>query len=171
MCFGLVAGNFEEKFPRERISVRVQANRGQSEHDIARRNSVTVDYLLAIDNAYDESGHIVFAICIESRHLGCLAAKQCATILTTTVRDALDDARNGFRRELAGRNVIEKKKRARALHQNVIDAMVHEVATDRIVNAGREGDLQFGADAIRGSYQHRLPHLGKRAVEHAAEAA
>src|SRR5205809_982260 len=171
MRFRLVARNLEEKFPRERISVRVQANRGQSEHDIARRNSVTVDYLLAIDNAYDESGNIVFAVRIKSRHLRCLATQQRATILTTTVRDALDDARNGFRRELASCDVIEKEKRTRALHQNVVDAMVHEVATDRIVNAGREGDLQFGSNAIRGCDQHRLPHLGKRAVEHAAEAA
>src|SRR5437899_13090119 len=111
MLFRLVAGNFEEKFPRERISVRVQANCGQSEHDIARRDSVAVDDLFAINNTYDESGNIVFAVRIKSRHLGRFAAKQCATILTTTVRDALDDARNGFRRELAGRNVIEKKKR------------------------------------------------------------
>src|SRR5437667_12790599 len=116
MRFRLVAGNFEEKFSRQRISVRVQANRWQSEHDIARRDCVTVDDLFAIDNPYDESGNIVFAGCVKSRHLGRLATEQRATILTTTIRDALDDVRNGLGREFAGCNVIEKEKRARTLH-------------------------------------------------------
>ena len=57
------------------------------------------------------------------------------------------------------------------MNQNVVDAVVHEVAADRVVNASREGNLQFCADAISRGYQHRLPHPGKRAVEHAAEAA
>src|SRR5256885_1460541 len=84
----------------------------------------------------------------KSRHLGRLATKQRAAILATTVRDALNDTRNVFWRQLAGRDVIKKEKRARALHQNVIDAVVHEVAADRVVNAGHEGNLQFCSDAI-----------------------
>ena len=73
--------------------------------------------------------------------------------------------------ELSGRNIIEKEQRPRALDQNVVDAMIDQIATDRVVNSGVESDLQFGADAVGGSDQHRLAHIWKRAIKHAAEAA
>src|SRR5207244_6761029 len=113
-------GDFKEKFARQRISVCVQTDRGQGEHDVARRDRTSVDYLFAIDYADDEARDVVFAIGIEAGHLGRLAAKQHANIFPATVRDTFDNAGHSLRRELSGRDVVEKEEWARTLHQNVV---------------------------------------------------
>ena len=134
-------------------------------------NSTTVDDLFPIDDANDESRDIIFTLCVEARHLGRLAAQQHTSIFAAAGSDAFDDAPDCFRRETAGRNVIEKEKRTRALDQNVIDAVIHQIAANCIVSSRRERDLQFGAHTVGRSDQHRLPHVRKSTVEHAAKAA
>jgi hypothetical protein len=52
-------------------------------------------------------------------------------------------------------NVIKKKERLRSLHKNVVDAVIDQVASDRVVCSGSESDLEFGADSVRGCDQHR----------------
>src|SRR5205807_1730105 len=164
-------GNFKKKLACQRITIGVQTNRRQSEHDIAWRDRATVDDLFPIHHADNEAGDVVFTISVETGHLGRLAPEQHTSIFKTAIGNAFDDAGDGFGRKFSGRDVIEKEKRAGSLNQNVVDAVINEIATDGVVNAGRESYLQFSANTIRGSYQHRLLHLGKRAVEHAAEAA
>ena len=68
-------------------------------------------------------------------------------------------------------DVVEKKKRPRAEHRDVIDAVVDEIGADRVVPVHGEGDLQFRPDAIDARDQHRLAHPGKIRREQAAEAA
>src|SRR5205807_1098005 len=123
------------------------------------------------DNADDEARDVIFAIGIETRHLGSFATEQHATIFATAVRDAFDDARDYFRRELSGRNVVEKEERPRALDEDVVDAVIHEIAADRVVNSGRERHFQFRADAICGGNEHRLAQRWKCPVKHSTEAA
>ena len=96
--------------------------------------------------------------------------QQHATVLTAAIRHAFDDARNNIRRQLSRRDVIEKEKRARALDQNVVDAMIDEIASDRVVYAGRKRDLQVRADAIGGRDEHRLRQVRESAVKHSTEA-
>ena len=120
-----MTSDLKEKFSRQRVTVRVQSNRWQPEHDVTRRDSMTVNHPVAIDNPDDEAGYIVFAVCIEPRHLGRLAAQQHAAIFTAAVGHAFDDAGNYLRREFPGRDVVEEEQRPRTLYQNVVDAMVH----------------------------------------------
>src|SRR5688572_8909850 len=49
--------------------------------------------------------------------------------------------------------------------------MIDEATTDRGVNARDETDLELRADTVGGRNQHRLRHVWKSTVEHAAKAA
>ena len=132
---------------------------------------MAVDYLFTIDNPNDESRDVIFAFGIEARHLSRLAAQQHAVVGATPDRNSFNNAGDCVRCQLSGRDVIEKEERPRALDQNVVGAVIHEIASDGVVNASRERDLQFRTDAVRRCDERWLPHFGKRAVEHAAEAA
>src|SRR6185436_12196461 len=85
--------------------------------------------------------------------------------------NSCDNAGDSLGREFTRGDVVEEEQRPRALNQNVVDAVVNQIATYGVVYAGREGNLQFGADAVSRCDQHWLAHLRKCAIEHAAEAA
>ena len=87
----------------------------------------------AFDRADDESGEIVFAVGVEAGHLRGLAANQRAAVLLARARDpsTICSATSGDK--LAGRQVVEEEQRRRALNQDVVDAVVHEVRADRVV--------------------------------------
>src|SRR6266404_2773015 len=132
---------------------------------------MAIDYLFAVYDAHDKSSHVVFTLSIEARHLSSFATQQDAAIFTTTVRDAFDDRRDYFRRQSACGYIVEKEKRPRSLNQNVVRAVVHQIASDGVMDAGGKSDLQLGADAIGRCDQNRLAHPGERAIEHSAKAA
>ena len=50
--------------------------------------------------------------------------------------------------QFSSRQVIHKKQRRRALHGDVVHAMVHQVGADGGVQAHLEGNLQLGAHSI-----------------------
>src|SRR2546421_1905004 len=162
---------FKEEFARQRVAVRVQPNRRQTQHDVSRRDCFSVNSLFSIDDAHNKTGNIIFTVRIEARHLSRFTAEQDAAVLATTAGDTFDDVGDRVRRKLARSNVIEKEKRPRALYQNIVDTVVDEIASDRGVNSGGESNLQFRADAVCGSNQHRLVQVWERTIEHAAEAA
>ena len=103
---------------------------------------------LAIDDADDEAGDVVFAVGIEARHLGGLAAEQRAAVLAARRAPPGDDLLGDLRRQPAGRQVVEKEQRLGALHEDVVDAVIHEVRADGVVSTGQERDLQLRADAV-----------------------
>ena len=73
--------------------------------------------------------------------------------------------------ELAGGEIVEEEQRLGALHDDVVDAHRDEVDADRRVDAGVDGDLELGADAVIGGDQHRIDETGRLEVEQAAKAA
>ena len=75
----------EKNFARERVAVRVQTVRRQTEDDVARFDPAAIDHLCAIDHADDAAGEIVFAFAIHARHLRGLAADEGATRLPGTL--------------------------------------------------------------------------------------
>src|SRR5437764_4627566 len=111
---------FKEEFAGKRIPVRMQTHGGQTEHNIVGPNCPTVNNLFSIDDAHNETGNIVFTLCIKARHLSGFAAEQDATVLAATVGDTFDDAGDRVRRKLAGSDVVENEERPRALHQNIV---------------------------------------------------
>ena len=118
--------------------------------------SRAVDDARARHDADDEPGDVVFAVGVEPRHLGGLAAEQRAAVLAAGARHARDDLLGDVGRQPAGRQVVEKEQRPRALHEDVVDAVIDEVGADRVVHAGHERDLELGADAVGAGDEHRV---------------
>ena len=58
--------------------------------------------------------------------------------------------------EPAGGQVIEEEQRRRALDEDVVDAVVDEIAPDGVVHARHERDPQLRADAVRACDQDRV---------------
>ena len=136
---------------------------------VARGNRTAVDDLRAIDGADDEAGDVVFAVGVEARHLRGLAAEQRAAVVVAGLREALDDLLRDVRRQPAGREVIEKEQRRRALHEDVVDAVIDEIGADGAVPVRHERDLELGADAVGARHEHRLLERGGVELEQAAE--
>src|SRR5262245_28781452 len=148
----------------------MQPDRRQRQQNISGRDCFAVNDLVAIHHADDKAGDVVLAVLIEPRHLCGLATKQYATIFAATIRHAFDDTRNYIGRQLSRRDVIQKEKRPSALNQNVVHTMIDEIAADGVVYPSRKRDLEFGADAIGRSDEHRLRETGKCAVKHSTKA-
>jgi hypothetical protein len=83
---------------------------------------------------------------------------------------SFDNGRRDIRLEFPCREVVEKEQRAGALNKDVVDAVIHQVRTDRVVDPGFERELEFGSDSIRRGDENRITHVRKRAGEHPAEA-
>ena len=71
-------------------------------------------------------------------------------------RDPADHRRRHLRIQLAHREVIQEEQRHRALHRDVVHAVIHQVFAHGVVPAGQEGHLELGADAVGGADQHGL---------------
>ena len=113
-----------------------------------------IDDPLALDDADDEAGDVVFAVGVEAGHLRGLAADQRAAVLAAGARHAADDLLGDLRRQASGREIVEKEQRLGALHEDVVDAVVDQIGADRVVTAGHEGDLQLRADAVGARHEH-----------------
>ncbi len=66
----------------------------------------------ALDRSDDESRQIVFAVSIESRHLGGLAADQGTAIVLAGFGQAFYNFFRDFRLELAGREIVHEETAA-----------------------------------------------------------
>ncbi len=82
---------------------------------------------------------------------------------------ALDHFLGDFGLERAAGQVIHEEQRRRALHRNVVDAVIDQVGADGVVDVHLEGDFQLGAHAVHardqdGVHPLRLVH-GKQAAE------
>ena len=73
--------------------------------------------------------------------------------------------------ELAGGEIIEEKQRLGALDHDVVDAHRDEVDAHRVVQAGVDGHLELGADAVGAGHQDGVAETRGLEVEQAAEAA
>ena len=125
----------------------------------------------ALDRADGKAGEIVVARRIDPRHLGGLAADQRAARLLAAFGDAADHRLGHAEIELAGGEIVEKEQRLGALHDDVVDVHGDEVDADAVMNAGLDGELELGADAVGGGDQHRVLEAASLEVEQAAEAA
>ena len=125
--------------------------------DVTGQHAPAVDHSRPFDDADDESGDVVLAVGVETRHLGGLAADERTAVFTAGARNAGDHLLGDVGRESAGREIVQEEERLGALHEDVVDAVVDEIAADGVVPAGHEGDLELRADAVGARHQHRLP--------------
>ena len=106
---------------------------------------------------------------VEAWHLGGLSAEQRAPVVETRGGHAPHDLLGHVRREPPRREIVEKEQRPGALHEDVVDAVVHEVDADGVVAPQLGGDEDLRADPI-GRGHERLRWVARQREE-AAEAA
>src|SRR6185295_409129 len=63
-------------------------------------------------------------------------------------RQALHDLFHAPGIERAHGDVVEEEERRRAVHEDVVAAVAHEVLVDRVVAAAEDGHLELGAHAV-----------------------
>ena len=144
----VVSELIEENPPRERVAVRVQSGRRQSDEDVAFTHGFSVEQIFFIDHADDEAGDVVVIIPIEAGHLGGFAANQRAAVLRAAAGHSANHIGHHFRSQPASRVVVEKKKWAGALHEDVVHTVAYKIVSDGVVDLHRLRDTQFRADAV-----------------------
>src|SRR5262249_4907218 len=104
----------------------------------------------------DETGKIVLAGRIKAGHFGGFAADERAAGFAAGAAHSFDELLDHLRLELAHGEIVEEEKRFGALPQNIVDAVIDEVAADGRMDAHGDGDFELGADAIGAGHEHRL---------------
>ena len=155
----------------ERETVGVHAGGGQREDNVARFDVLARQQRLALDRAHGEAREIVVARRIDPRHLGGLAADQRRAGLLAAFGDAADHRLRHARLELAGGEIVEEEQRLSALHDDVVDVHGDEIDADPVMDAGLDGELELGADAVGGGDEHGVLEAASLEVEQATEAA
>jgi len=74
--------------------------------------------------------------------------------------DAGDDVAPGVRIEPPGREVVEEEERLGALGEHVVDAHRHQIHAHRVELAGRDGELELGANPVRAGDENRVVEAG-----------
>ena len=168
---GRVAGDVEHQLAGQRIAVGVQSGGGQADEHVAHLHVFAGEDLFALDGADDEAGEVVFALGIEAGHLGGFAADEGAAVVLAGLGQSADDFLGDLQFELAHGEVVHEEQRRGALHGDVIDAVVHQVAAHGVVHAHFKGELELGAHAIDAADQHRVGEFFLVHLEEPAKAA
>ena len=145
----------------------MDATRRKADHQITRDDRAAGDDQGLLDRTDRKTREIVFAIGIHVGHLGGFAADQRAAGLFAACRNSADHACSGIDIEPSAGEIVEKKQRLGALHQDVVDAHRHQIDAYRVMAPERKGHPQLGADPVGARHQHRLAvafgHLEERA--------
>ena len=155
----------------QRKPVGMNARRGKADHRIAGRDIGPRQQRAALGGADRKARKIVIAVLVEPGHLGGLAADQRAAGFPAAFGDARNDRGGGLRIELAAGKIVEKEQRLGALDDEVVDRHRHQVDADAAVQAGLDGDLDLGADAVGGRDQNRVLEARGLEIEQPAEPA
>ena len=134
----------------------MQAGGRQGQQRVARLNIFPCEQFFAVDYTDDEACQIVLARRIKARHFRSFAADERAASFAAGAAHALDELLDHLRLEFTHRQIIEEEERLGALHQDVIDAVIDQVATNRGVHAHGHSHFQFRPDSIGAGDQHRL---------------
>jgi len=75
--------------------------------------------------------------------------------------DARDHQGGDLRVELADRQIVQEEQRIGSGDQDVVDAMIDQIAADRLVASQRRGDEELRADAVGRTNQSAFGVAGK----------
>ena len=126
----------------------MQPTGGQTNYRVSGSNVLAIQNSGFLDDANNCAAKVILTILIKARHLSGLPANERTTVRGAGLGKAFDDIGKNVRIEFAGADVIQKEKRFGPEHGDVINTMVHQILADGVMAVHREGDLQFGADAI-----------------------
>jgi hypothetical protein len=103
--------------------------------------------------------------------LGGFATDESTATFFAGFRKPFENLFKNWRIELFATDVVEEEKRAGTDDSDVVDAMIHEILTDRIVPVRREGDFEFCSNTIHAGDEDRLLHAFEIWLEKTAKAA
>ena len=161
----------EEHAAGEGEAVRLEAAGGQADDHVPGADGLSRDEPLAGDGADDRADEVVFVGGVEAGHFGGLAAEEGHVVLLAGLAEPLDDLLEGGAVELGGAHVVHEEEGLRALHEDVVHAVVHDVLAHRVVLLHHHGDLELGAHAVRGGDEDRVLRASLRQAAEAAERA
>ena len=167
---GSEAHFLEQDLAREGVSVRVKARRREPEGDVSLRDPRPVQDLRPVDDADDRARDVVLTRRVKTRHLRRLAAEERRGVFPAAARDPVDHRSEHGRLDPPGGDVVEEEQRPRALHEDVVDAVVHEIGAARAVASGLERDLQLRPHAVGRGHEDGIPVRGEVGPEETAEA-
>ena len=136
---------------------------------IARPDLRAGDLGPALDDADDRAGQVERAGGVEVGHVGGFAAEQGDAAFTASAGYAGDHGHLVILGEFVRGQVIEEEERLRAGGEDVVDAVVDQIAADPAEPSRERGEHDFGANPVgRGDQDGVVP---AREVEEAAEGA
>ena len=150
----------------------MQPVRGERDQAVARGDRLAVDRPLAVHDAHNRPGQVELAELVDIGHVGGLSAEQRDPRVAAGVGNAGDDRRLALLAEPVARQVVEEEERLRAGGQNVVDAVVDEIAPHSVETLRQAGDEHLGAHPVGGGDQRRaLQPIDAAEVEEPAERA
>ena len=157
--------------PHQREAVGMQSVARQRQHDIPRLEIMAREHAVPFNRPHRETGKVVGPARVEARQFGCFATRQRTSGLSATLNHPLQHLERVLGVEAAGREVIEKEERLRALHQEIIDGHRNEVDPDSVVPADRFREQQLGPNPVGRGHEQRVPESLALEIVDRAEAA
>ena len=155
---------------RQRKPVRVQATAGETHELVSLAYKSRTEHTTLFHPAHDEPREVVVRRRVQPRHLCRLTSHERASVLQAARGDAGHDGLDGRRHQRPERHVVEEEERHGTLHEDVVDAVVHEVVPDRVVPLRLDRHLDLGTHAIGTGHEQGAARLGGH-LEHSAKAA
>src|SRR5260370_6345777 len=174
------ASNFLEKiqlhliqkdFPRQRVSIRVQAIRRQGNQDVRGHDSTAIQDLRPVNQTDYATNQIVLPGVVQIRKLRSFSANQGASALSTRSRESGNQLIEDSRVKAFRSYIVEEKQRARTHNRYIVYAVVHEVLSDRCVSAQRDCYFKLGTDAIDTRDENRFFHPPEICLKQSAKSA
>jgi hypothetical protein len=119
-----------DQLPDEREAVRVQAERGETEHDVPGLDPRAVDYAVTRNQPDARACEVELLLAVDARHLRRLAAEERTPGGAARLSRALDELGHLLERERMADDVVEEEERIGAGRDHVVDAMRCKVGSD-----------------------------------------
>src|SRR5258706_9946708 len=133
--------DFEDEFARERVAVGMETGGRKREERVAGFYTLSGEQFFSLDGADDEACKIVFAGGIESGHFRGFSTDEGAARFAASAAHAINELFDDMRVHFSERQVIEKEERLGALYENVVHAVIDEIAADGGMNVHGHGDF------------------------------
>src|SRR6185295_245129 len=128
----------------QRVAIGVQPRAWKSEEDVVRSYPVRAKNPVFFHTSDDEPRQVVIRRSVQSGHFSRFPADERTAILAAPRGDPRYDSFDNDWIELSECHVVEEEQRNRTLHEDVVYAVVDEIAPDRVVPIRVDGDLDLG---------------------------
>ena len=150
----VAAGALEQHLAGERVAVRPQTGRGETDQHVVALDVLTGDEPISLDHTHREADEIELPRVHRAGVLGHLAADERAPGLPAPEGHPFDELLDVVGIELPHRDVVEEEQRFGALTDDVVHAHRDQVHADRVEATGGLGDEGLGADPVGAADQH-----------------